>query len=193
MSLSSLLPMRPERLQSWLLSTALLLCCAVSVPVTASELPAAVSTAVPELQLHGSAVMRRFGFKIYTARLWTGREGYRADAPYALDLEYAMAIDGAALVKTSVSEMRGLGYTDELLLTRWAQAMTAAFPDVKKGDRLIGVARPGVEARFYSAQGFLASITDPAFVDAFFGIWLNTATSAPKARAELLNAGTSRR
>ena len=183
--------MRPETLRRWLLCVGWVLCCSLGGPITANELPAVVSADAPELQLHGSAVMRRFGFKIYTARLWTGREGYRPDAPYALDLEYAMAIDGADLAKTSVSEMRGLGYDDEPLLMRWAQAMAAAFPDVKKGDRLIGLARPGVEARFYSAQGFLASITDPTFVDAFFGIWLNPATSAPKARAELLNASTS--
>ncbi len=183
--------MHPETLQRWLLGAALLICAGFGLAATASELPAAVRADAPELQLHGSAVMRRFGFKIYTARLWTGHDGYRADAPYALDLEYAMAIDGADLVTTSVKEMRGLGYVDESLLTRWAQAMTAAFPDVRKGDRLIGLARPGVEARFYSAQTFLASIGDPAFVDAFFGIWLNAATSAPEARTKLLNAGTS--
>ena len=183
--------MRPETLMSWLLCAAFLLCCSLGMPLAASELPAAVSADAPELQLHGSAVMRRFGFKIYTARLWTDRKGYRPDAPFVLDLEYAMAIDGADLVKTSVSEMRGLGYDDESMLMRWSQAMAAAFPDVRKGDRLIGLARPGVEARFYSTQGFLASIADPAFVDAFFGIWLNTATSAPQARAELLNTGKS--
>lgn len=181
--------MRLEALKRWLLSAALLLGCCVGAQVAASDLPLAVSADAPGLQLHGSAIMRRFGLKIYTARLWTGREGYRTDAPYALDLEYAMALDGADLVRTSVREMRGLGYADELLLRRWAQAMTAAFPDVRKGDRLIGLARPGVEARFYSEQGFLATIADPAFVDAFFGIWLNPATSAPHARAELLNPG----
>ena len=182
--------MRAETRRRWLLCGVYMLCCRLGTPVTVSELPPAVSADAPALQLHGSAVMRRFGFKIYTARLWTGRAGYRADAPYALDLEYAMAIDGADLVKTSVREMRALGYDDETMLTRWSQAMAAAFPDVRKGDRLIGLARPGVEARFYSAQGFLASITDPAFVDAFFGIWLNAATSALKARIELLNGDT---
>ena len=185
------LTMRLNTPERWLLCAAVVLCASLSVPLAASELPAALGAEAPELQLHGSAVMRRFGFKIYTARLWTGREGYRPDATYALDLEYAMAIDGADLVKTSVSEMRGLGYDDELMLARWSQAMAAAFPDVRKGDRLIGLARPGVEARFYSARGYLATITDPAFVDAFFGIWLNAATSAPKARAELLNTDQS--
>ena len=183
--------MRPETPGQCLRWAAVLLCASLSVTLAAGELPAALGADAPDLQLHGSAVMRRFGFKIYTARLWTGREGYRSDAPYALDLEYAMAINGADLVKTSISEMRGLGYDDELMLARWSQAMAAAFPDVRKGDRLIGLARPGVDARFYSARGYLATITDPVFVDAFFGIWLNAATSAPKARAELLNTGKS--
>lgn len=183
--------MHAETLRRRLLCAAVLLCVSSGVPLAASELPAALVAQAPELQLHGSAVMRRFGFKIYTARLWTGREGYRPNTTYALDLEYAMAIDGADLVKTSVSEMRGLGYDDELMLARWSQAMAAAFHDVRKGDRLIGLARPGVDARFYSARGYLATIADPVFVEAFFGIWLNAATSAPKARAELLNTDKS--
>ena len=189
MSRSSLSPMGAETLRCALVFAVMLLCAWLGAPLAASELPPAVRADAPALQLHGSAVMRRFGFKIYTARLWTTSEGYRANAPYALDLEYALDIDGAALVDTSINEMRGLGYRDEARLSRWSQAMTAVFPDIRKGDRLIGLARPGVEARFYSAQAYLASIADPAFVDAFFGIWLNPATSAPKIRAGLLGAG----
>ncbi len=189
MSRSLLSAMRAETLRRALVFAVMLLCAWLGVPLAASELPAAVRADAPGLQLHGSAVMRRFGFKIYTARLWTTSAGYRADAPYALDLEYARDIDSAALVDTSIKEMRGLGFRDEARLWHWSQAMTAVFPDVRKGDHLVGLARPGVEARFYSAQAYLASIADPAFVDAFFGIWLNAATSAPTVRAGLLGAG----
>ena len=188
MSRSLFSAMRAETLRRALVFAVMLLCAWLRVPLAASELPAAVRADAPGLQLHGSAVMRRFGFKIYTARLWTSSEGYRADAPYAIDLEYALDIDSAALVDTSIKEMRGLGYQDKARLSRWSQAMTAVFPNVRKGERLIGLARPGIEARFYSAQAYLASIADPAFVDAFFGIWLNAATSAPKVRAALLGA-----
>ena len=130
--------------------------------------------------------MRRFGFTISTARLWTDGATFSDRAPYAIDLEYALDISAQDLVKTSIAEMRGLGYRDEAELARWSQAMARVFPDVRKADRLLGYEQPGDEARFYSGQGYLASIRDPAFVDAFFGIWLNDRTSAPKVRARLL-------
>ena len=169
-----------------------LLLFAASVAAQARDLPPAVLADAPELDLHGSAEMRHLGFKVYTARLWTGPDGYVPGQPFALDIEYAMSLDGADLVEASVEEMRDLGIRDEGLLARWAGEMAAAFPDVKKGDRLVGLAVPGVEARFYSSRGRLATIRDPAFVDAFFSIWLAEQTSAPEVRAGLLGAATRR-
>jgi hypothetical protein len=87
--------------------------------------------------------------------------------------------------------MREQGHHDEARLSRWSRQMSAVFPNVRKGDRLIGLARPGVEARFYSGQDYIASIRDPAFVEAFFGIWLHADTSAPQVRARLLGADRS--
>ena len=170
---------------------ALLLALCLSTALGARELPAALRTHAPALALHGSADMRHFGFKIYTARLWTAGQGFDAGQPFALDLEYALDVDAEALVDTSISELRQQGRRDEAQLAQWARDMRAVFPDVRKGDRLIGLAVPGVEARFYSAQGYIASIRDPAFVEAFFGIWLRPDTSAPGVRARLLGNSSS--
>ena len=139
-----------------------------------------VQTAAPSI--------RARGFDERFMRLWTDQQGFRDHAPYALDLEYALDTKATALVATSIAEMRKQGHRDEAVLARWSQAMAVVFPDVRKGDRLIGLAHPDVAARFYSAQGYIASIRDPAFVEAFFGIWLNAATSAPTVRARLLEA-----
>ena len=188
MSLSLPSAVAAERTRQ-LLATALWLLSALPCHLHASsELPAALRDEHPTLQVHGSAVVRRFGFTLYTARLWTDQQGFRAHAPYALDLEYARDIKAAMLVATSIAEMRKHGHRDEAVLARWSQAMATVFPDVRTGDRLIALAQPGVEARFYSAHGYIASIRDAAFVEAFFGIWLNAATSAPSVRARLLDA-----
>ena len=168
-----------------LLVLGLVLC----APAPAKELPAALRDEAPPLALVGSADMRHFGFKVYTARLWTTGRAFHAEKPFALDLEYALDIEASALVDTSIAEIRQQGWRDEAQLERWARDMRAVFPDVRKGDRLIGLALPGEEARFYSARGYLASIRDPAFVDAFFGIWLRPDTSAPRLRARLLGDG----
>lgn len=183
--------MRAEAPRQWqwrgLLALGLCLC----LPVTARELPPALRAHAPQLVLHGSADMRHFGFRIYTVRLWTTSPGFDADTPFALDIEYALDIDASALVDTSIAEIRQQGRRDEAQLAQWARDMREVFPDVRKGDRLIGLAVPGVEARFYSSQGYIASIRDPAFVDAFFGIWLRADTSAPKVRARLLGAAAA--
>lgn len=190
MSCTSRSAMRLERSltrRGWLLLVLSLVLCG---PALARELPAALRDEAPPLALIGSADMRHFGFKIYTARLWTTERAFHAEKPFALDLEYALDIDASALVDTSIAEIRQQGWRDEAQLARWARDMRAVFPDVRKGDRLIGLALPGEEARFYSARGYLASIRDPAFVDAFFGIWLRADTSAPRLRARLLGDGT---
>lgn len=164
---------------------------AAAFAATARDLPSVVLADAPGLDLHGSAEMRRFGFRIYTARLWTGAAGYRPGEPFALDIEYAVNLKGKDLAEVSIDEMRDLGQRDDALLERWRVAMAAAFPNVKKGDRLVGLALPGQEARFYSNERHLATIRDPAFVDAFFSIWLDRGTSAPEVRAGLL--GTTQR
>ena len=75
-------------------------------------------------------------------------------------------------------------------MKRWGEAMTKAFPDIKKGDTLIGVSIPGKEARFYSRDKFIAAVPDPEFAKAFFDIWLAESTTEPKVRARLLgNSG----
>ena len=64
--------------------------------------------------------------------------------------------------------------------------MTRVFPDIKSGDRLIGVNVPGKGAAFYSADKALGMIADPEFARAFFGIWLSEKTSEPRLRARML-------
>jgi hypothetical protein len=52
-------------------------------------------------------------------------------------------------VERSLAEMRRQGPIDDRTSARWLAAMTAAFPDVKDGDRLTGLHRPGDGARIF--------------------------------------------
>ncbi len=145
----------------------------------------AIETAPPlaDWQLHGAAVMRFLGLKVYAIRLWHKGSGYRPDAPFALELEYARHFAGSDIVERSLAEMRDQGWRDEAQLARWRTAMRTVLPDVRAGDRLIGIAIPQVEARFYAGERYLGTVADPAFVAAFFDIWLSEKTSAPRVRA----------
>ena len=84
--------------------------------------------------------------------------------------------------------MKAQGYSDAAALGRWRQSMQRLFPDVNAGDRLIGIAIPGKEARFFAGDRMLGTVKDPAFVEAFFDIWLSPTTRAPRVRQALLGS-----
>lgn len=155
----------------------------------AHALPAVVTTEVAEakpLTKRGAAVMRFFGLKVYDIRLWTAAKPHDHAEPFALELVYDLGLKGAEIAKRSVDEMRKVGYADEAKLKRWGETMTKIFPDVKKGDTLVGVSVPGKEVRFYSQSKLIATVPDVEFGKAFFDIWLSEKTSEPKLRRQLM-------
>lgn len=149
-------------------------------------LPTAVAVDVPALQPMGDARFRKLLLHVYDATLWTTGPRWSGDAPFALDIRYAMRIRGSDLARRSVQEMRRLGYSDAAELARWEAAMARIFPDIVPGDRLVGASIPGEGARFYAAAGALGAIGEPRFARAFFDIWLNERTSEPELRRRLL-------
>lgn len=134
------------------------------------------------LQKYGNGEMRRFGFLIYEAQLWAAASP--TDPPMALQLTYKRDIPGAKIVDASLDQMRALGANDQQL-TYWAGAMSRIFPDVKSGDQITGIYRPGSVTFLYNNRevGF---IRDPDFARLFFGIWLDPRTSEPRLRSRLL-------
>jgi hypothetical protein len=160
-------------------------------PTTASA-TAAAATGHPQLpgsRLSGQATLRFFGLQIYNARLWTP-PGFQADTlgpqPLVLELEYLRKLKGQAIAERSIEEMRRAGpFTDEQA-ARWQAEMTRLFPDVKAGDRLTGIHRPGEGAAFLYNDQPVGLIADPVFSRLFFGIWLAPTTSEPGMRETLL-------
>lgn len=145
-----------------------------------------MASPIADWQQQGTATMRWMGLKVYDISLWrpAGRRG--TSAPFALELAYATRFKGRDIAARSIEEMKAQGHSDAGQLARWERAMASIFPDVKPGDRLLGVALPGKAARFYAGDRHLGNIEDPAFVRAFFDIWLSQKTRAPKVRAQLL-------
>ena len=154
----------------------------------AQILPAAITIEYPGLIARGEGVMRFFGVKVYDVRLWTMSNFFTPSEPFALELVYDMALNGRDIAERSVQEMRAQGHRDAAKLKRWGDDMAKIFPDIKKGDALIGVSIPGKEARFYTREKFIAAVPDPEFAKAFFDIWLSEKTSAPTVRSKLLAA-----
>lgn len=158
-----------------------------SVP-PAPALPAPVATLLPQARVQGGGELRWYGVHVYNGYLWSADGSFAFDEPFALDLHYQRALKGAKIAERSMAEMAKLGGGDIAELARWGEAMARIFPDVKKGDHIVGVHVPGVGARFFHNGTPVGEIADPRFARTFFGIWLDPRTARPDFRALLLGA-----
>jgi hypothetical protein len=162
---------------------------AATAPTPGQTLPAALVSELPGLRSLGTARLRFWGLDVYDARLWVGAdfkaESY-AQSPFALELNYARSLSGKLIAERSLQEMQRQGAIAPEAATTWLAAMVGAFPDVKAGDRIVGVHVPGNGARFWHNGQPRPGLNDAEFSRRFFGIWLSEATSEPKLRKELL-------
>jgi len=152
----------------------------------APPLPSAVSEQAPGLRLQGGGEMRFLGFAIYEGWFWSPVRGFSLQHPLALDLEYKRNLEGKAIAARSVEEIAKLGLGTPEERTRWGDLMRRLFPDVAKGDRLTGLSLPPGTTRFFHNGRAIGEIDDREFARAFFGIWLDPATSRPDFRRRLL-------
>jgi hypothetical protein len=154
--------------------------------------PPEVQAQLPQARLQGASRFRYFGFHVYDAQLWVpvGFDAARLFVqPLALCLIYARSLKASDIAERSIEEMRRQGPISDAEAQRWTREMTAAFADVRSGDRLTGVydaAPAGSGARFFFNGQATQTIADARFAKLFFGIWLSSATSAPALRRELL-------
>jgi len=163
---------------------------AQAVPTTPVE-PQTTAMPLAGVRLAGQGVLRFLGFEIYRARLWVqpgfDAENYSAQ-PLALELTYHRDFTADAIARRSIEEMRRVDRFTPQQAARWQQALQAALPDVKSGDRLLGIHQPGVGAVFKMAGRVVGEVPDAEFSRLFFGIWLSPQTSEPGLRQELLAA-----
>lgn len=168
--------------------TAAIISCA-----NAGAQPAGPAAPLPGVTLAGQGTLRFLGFDIYHARLWVS-PGFQPDnytaQPLALELAYQRDFTARAIAQRSIEEMRRVGPFTEQQATRWQQALQAALPEVKAGDRLTGLYRPGTGAVFQLRGRTVGEVADPEFARLFFGIWLSPQTSEPRLREALLAART---
>ena len=98
------------------------------------------------------------------------------------------SLEGSAIAKRSVDEMRKVGPFTREQESSWLKAMLEIFPNVQKGDRLQGLYVPNVGAEFLLNDKLIGRIQDPMFAQLFFGIWMHESTSAPAIRQAWMKA-----
>jgi hypothetical protein len=126
-----------------------------------------------------------WGFDIYDARLWVrpgfSMTNYSAHA-FVLELSYLRSLEGAAISKRSIDEMRKVGAFSRDQENMWLKAMLGIFPNVQKADRLQAAYTPNAGTEFFLNDKAIGRIQDPLFAQLFFGIWLHESTTAPALR-----------
>ena len=151
--------------------------------------PPEVTAELPGARTQGEGRMRFLGLRICDVRLWAGEPASATTwpaLPLALEIEYAREFSGQAIAERSLQEMRRQAEIAADTGARWLAEMTRIFPDVRAGDRITGVHRPGAGARFFVNGGLQGELLDAEFARLFFGIWLSPRTSEPALREALL-------
>ncbi len=160
----------------------------VAVPAPPA-VPAEVQAELPGAKLIGSGSLRFFGLRIYDARLWAAApptESGWARRPLVLEIEYARTVAGQQIAERSLKEMRRQREIGAAEAQSWLAAMQGLFPDMKAGDRISGVQRPGEASRFFVNGRFAGEVLDAEFTRLFFGVWLSAQTAEPSLRQSLL-------
>lgn len=146
-------------------------------------------SALPRARLIGQARLTVWGFDIYDARLWApapfNAASFAASA-LALELNYLRDFKAADIAERSLKEMRRSQPVSDGQAAQWKAELLRVIPDVRQGDRITGVHRPGQGASFWVNGRASGEVLDADFARRFFGIWLSPDTSEPRMREALL-------
>jgi Chalcone isomerase-like len=157
--------------------------------ISAQSVPAELRGSLPLATLAGSSRLTYWGIELYNASLWV-TPGFKATEyerhAFALELGYLRDFSNEDIARRSLDEMRRLQNIPGARAQQWESALRNAFPDVKAGDRISGVNRPGVGMQFLTNGQLTGDIRDVEFARLFFGIWLLPDTSEPRLRQALL-------
>jgi Chalcone isomerase-like len=187
------MPSFPRRRES---IAAIVLCIAIGKPSWAyanqsseSALPTELANSLPAVELVGKGKLTFFGLEVYESSLWTtpSFKGLSFENhSFALELHYLRNFTAADIAKRSIEEMQRIEPVPEQKVALWIKTLSEAFPNVKKGDRIVGVHKPSFGVTFWHNGKRSGEIRDADFSRQFFGIWLSPKTSEPKLRQALL-------
>ncbi len=142
----------------------------------------------PELPLVGSGTLKWFGLRIYDVEY---REAADGCTPRILRITYARRIPAHRLIKATREQWQEIGLEGETRQRRWLKEAGALWPDIKPGEYLQLMVDEAGKSHFSGSGGYLGTIEDPAFGNAFIAIWLSPNTSEPELRAQLIKGGSS--
>lgn len=145
--------------------------------------PAYINEALNPAKLQGSGRLTWWGLHVYDAAFYRGAN---INSPeFALDLHYQKSFSGHSIANRTIDEMKKLGVPDAQAQS-WGKQLATFLPNVEPGQNITAIYIPRQGTTFYFDGKPLAQISGADFSKAFFGIWLDPKTSAPKLREQLL-------
>jgi hypothetical protein len=157
-------------------------------------LPATMLLDGKTLALNGMGLRTKVVFKVYVAGLYlekTSKDGMEIASSEQLkrmDLVFLRSVDGPA-VANAISEGFANNAAAELpALKERIARFGKLIPDVKKGDRLTFIYRPGSGLAVLANGASAGSIEGKDFADALFRVWLGAKPSDKALKAGLLGA-----
>ncbi len=145
-----------------------------------------IESALSQAQPQGAGRLNFWGFHVYDATLYRGLN--QDSSEFALDIRYQKSFSGASIANRTADEMQKIGVPQAQALA-WGKELTAMLPNVEPGHTLTGVYSPQQGTTLFYDGKKIGQIPGADFSKAFFGIWLDSKTSVPKLRAELLGKG----
>lgn len=148
--------------------------------------PPHIKSLMGQVQLQGLGRLNFWGFHVYDANLYRGIN--KDSQEFALELKYQRSFTGEAIANRTADEMKSLGVPAPQALG-WGKELAAVLPNVEPGQTLAAVYTPKQGTTFFFEGKRIAQFQSAEFSKAFFAIWLDPKTSAPKLRTELLGQG----
>jgi hypothetical protein len=145
-----------------------------------------IDAALNPAKLQGSGRLNWWGFHVYDASFY--RPGNPSSQEFALDIRYQRSFTGLSIANRSAEEMKKMGVPDTQAVV-WGKELAGVLPNIESGETLTAIYTPKQGTVFYHEGKRIAQIPGADFSKAFFGIWLDPKTSAPKLRNELLGQG----
>jgi hypothetical protein len=145
-----------------------------------------IEAVISQPQSQGVARLNFWGFHIYDVTLY--RASNLSSSDFALDIKYQKSFSGSAIANRTVDEMKKIGVPDSQAVI-WGKELAEVLPNVEPGQTLTGTYSPKIGTTLFYEGKKITQIPGAEFSKAFFGIWLDPKTSAPKLRAELLGNG----
>lgn len=145
-----------------------------------------IESVLSQVQPQGTGRLNFLGFHVYDATLYRGVN--KDSGEFALEIKYQKSFSGAAIASRTADEMKNIGVPESQAAV-WGKELAAILPNIESGQTLTGVYAPRQGTTLFYDGKKIGQIPGADFSKAFFGIWLDSKTSVPKLRAELLGKG----